>query len=173
MPSEKTLFVCSLEEMPAHVRALRPGYLVSILRDEEQPPTPPEIMAGRHLRITVDDICEPTEGHVCPDPAHVAELIEFIAGWPGDEPLLVHCFAGISRSMAAALIALGLDGSRADREIARYLRLAAPHAQPNRRIVTLADHILGRGGRLVAACAGMGIAQPMLRGPLVRLTLPA
>ena len=69
------------------------------------------------------------------------------------------------------------DGRRADSidmegremEAARSLRRAAPHAQPNRRIVTLADRILGREGRLVAARQAMGPATPAYEGPLVTL----
>lgn len=170
--AEKTLFVCSLVEMPLHVRALRPSHLVSIVRADEQPPTPAGVAPRRHLRIAVDDICEPADGYVCPRAEHVERLIGFVAGWMGDAPLLLHCVAGISRSMAAAMIVLGLDGVRPEDDIARYLRDAAPHAQPNRRMIELADAVLGRGGRLVAARAAMGPAQPTLGGPLVKLNVP-
>ena len=36
------------------------------------------------------------------------------------------------------------------------MRRAAPHASPNRRIVALADDMLGRRGRMVDAVAAMG-----------------
>jgi predicted protein tyrosine phosphatase len=41
-------------------------------------------------------------------------------------------------------------------EIARAMRRRAPHAQPNRLLVSHADDALGRGGAMIAALAGMG-----------------
>jgi predicted protein tyrosine phosphatase len=96
-----------------------------------------------------------------------------------DDPLLIHCAAGISRhcaagisrSMASALIALVLKAGGREPEAAQSIRVAAPHAHPNRRIVALADEILGLEGRLIAAREAMGPAEPMMHGPLVRLPL--
>lgn len=36
------------------------------------------------------------------------------------------------------------------------MRRLAPHAYPNRRIIALADDMLGRGGRMVDAVEAMG-----------------
>ncbi len=163
------IYVCSLHEMPYHVRALRPGYLVSLVQPEFQPPTPDEVEIHRHLRIAVHDVSEHADGAVTPEEEHVDELIAFLRAWPGDERLLIHCYAGVSRSMAAALIALALDADGQELEAARILREAAPHAHPNARIIALADRLLGREGRLVAARAAMGPGTPVLEGPLVEL----
>jgi hypothetical protein len=86
-------------------------------------------------------------------------------------PILIHCLAGVSRSTAAALIALALVADGREAEAARRLREAAPHASPNRRIVMLADRLLGRRGRLVLARETMGPAEPVLPVPLVELPL--
>jgi predicted protein tyrosine phosphatase len=96
--------------------------------------------------------------------------VAFLRSWPGDEPLLLHCYAGVSRSMAAALIALCLEHDGRELEAAQILRAAAPHAQPNARMVALADQILGRQGRLVAAKEAMGPATLVFEGPLVELS---
>jgi predicted protein tyrosine phosphatase len=138
----------------------------------EQPPTPDGIPIERHLRIEIDDITEPTPGAVLPERHHVEDLIEFMCVWEhDDDPLLIHCVAGISRSMASALIALVLKADGREIEAAKCIRAAAPHAHPNRRIVALADEILGLEGRLIAARESMGPAEPMTHGPLVRLPL--
>jgi len=164
------IYVCSLAEMPRHVRALRPAYVFSLVRDDEQPETPPEIDASRHLRIAIDDISEPTEGCTLPSEHHVGELIESLRATEPDARVLFHCIAGISRSTAAALIALVLDADGREQEAARQLRLAAPHAHPNRRIIALADEILGRDGRLIAAREAMGPGDFLSVAPLVELT---
>ncbi len=155
--------------MPHHVRSLRAGYLVSLVQAAFQPPTPPGVKVERHLRIPVDDISVDTDGWVTPEEAHVRDLIAFLRSWPGDEPLVMHCYAGVSRSMAAGLISLTLPAEGREEEAARALRDAAPHALPISRIIALADRILGRQGRLVAARDTMGPATPVTEGPLVEL----
>ncbi len=163
------IYICSLAEMPEHVRSLRPSHLVSLLTASEQPPTPDGLAPDRHHRVEVNDISEPMDGYVLPQDDHIAGLIGFLEGWDGGTPLLVHCFAGISRSTAAALIALTFRHDGREEEAALRLRAAASHAQPNRRMIELADARLARGGRLLAALATMGEASLCPYGPLTRV----
>ncbi|NNG05062.1 MAG: protein tyrosine phosphatase [Inquilinus sp.] len=163
------IYVCNLPEMPAHVRNLRPSHLVSLLTAAEQPPTPDGLAADRHHRVEINDIEQPRDGHVLPEARHIVALLGFLHGWQPSAPLLVHCFAGISRSTAAALIALVFRHDGREEEGARRLRQVAPHAQPNRRIIALADDLLGRSGRLIAAREAMGEAAMVPFGSLVRL----
>ena len=163
------IYICSLAEMPAHVRSLRPSHLVSLLSAAEQPPTPDGFAPERHHRVAINDISEPMDGYVLPGDEHIARLIGFLETWDAGAPLLVHCFAGISRSTAAALIALTFRHDGREEEAALRLRRAAPHAIPNRRMIALADGRLGRGGRLEAALAAMGEAAFSPSGPLVRV----
>jgi len=169
------IYVCSLEEMPWRAEQLRPSHLVSLVASHEQPPTPPRIAGARHLRLAVDDISEPLAHYTLPDEDHVRLLIGFLHDWRDDcqrtGPILIHCLAGISRSTAAALVALALSAHGREDIVARQLRQAAPHASPNRRIVALADRLLGRGGRLIEARDAMGPAEPLLAGPFVELPL--
>jgi predicted protein tyrosine phosphatase len=166
------IYVCNLHEMPGHVEALGPTHLISLVAPGELPATPTGIELERHLRIEVHDISEPLDGHILPDPEHVAQVIEFLRAWSHDDgALLVHCVAGISRSMAVALIGLVIKAGGREFEAAQQLRKAAPHAWPNTRIIALADQILGAGGRLVAAREAMGPAELTLPTPLVRLPL--
>lgn len=164
------IYVCNLREMPLHVRDLRPSHLVSLLAPHEQPPTPEGLLAKRHLRVGIDDISEPLDDYICPEETHVGELIDFLRGWEPRAPLVIHCYAGISRSMAAALIALALPVPGREIEAARHMRAEAPHASPNRRLIALADAVLGCEGRLIAARDAMGPARATTAGPLVRLT---
>ncbi len=165
------IYVSSLQEMPAHVRNLRPSHLVSLTASRELPPTPTEIPAERHLRIAMDDITEPFPGCITPEAAHITSLLQFFGTWKGEAPLLVHCVAGISRSTAAALIAFTHKAPGCEAETAQLLRRLAPHAHPNRRMIALADELLGCEGRLIQAREAMGPAVPMVSGPLIRLPL--
>ena len=71
--------------------------------------------------------------------------------------MLVQCWAGVSRSTAAAyVVACALEGEGREADVARRLREAAPFATPNPLIVALADAQLGREGRMVEAVAAIG-----------------
>jgi predicted protein tyrosine phosphatase len=166
------IYVCNLHEMPEHVKALGPSHLVSLVAPGEMPETPEGIELERHLRVEIHDISEPLDGHVLPEADHLAEVIDFLRAWSHDDgALLVHCVAGISRSMAVALIGLVIKAGGREAEAAEMLRKAAPHAWPNTRMIALADQILGCEGRLVAAREAMGPATLTLPTPLVQLPL--
>jgi predicted protein tyrosine phosphatase len=166
------IYVCNLIEMPDHAEALGVSHLVSLVSPNEQPLTPTGITADRHHRVGIHDISEPLDGHVLPQPEHIQALVDFVGAWSPDEaPILIHCVAGISRSMAAALITLVLKAPGREREAARHVRHAAPHAYPNRRMIAVADDLLGCDGRLVDAREAMGPADLLPLAPLVRLSL--
>jgi predicted protein tyrosine phosphatase len=105
----------------------------------------------------MNDICEPQPGLVLPCQNHVEDLIRFARDWDRQAPLLIHCWAGISRSTAAAFISLcALNPEGAEHELAWALRRASPTAYPNRLLVALADEALTRNGRMVAAIEEIG-----------------
>jgi predicted protein tyrosine phosphatase len=161
------IHICSLVEMPHHVCVLRPRFLVSLLEPEFQPATPDDIHRDHHLRVEVADISEHIDGFVLPGEDHIRSLVQFLQRRSTNESVLFHCHAGVSRSSAAALVAMVADAEGRELEAAMKLRQAAPHARPNERIIELADRILGRKGRMVAALEAMGSAVPVLEAPLV------
>lgn len=167
------IFISNLADLDANIRRAKPSHLVSLCEGQQQPPTPPGLAAALHLRVEIDDITEERPGLVAPADHHISSLVEFLEGWTGGTPLLVHCIAGISRSTAAALIALTMKSKGPEADLARTLRAVAPHAQPNARMVSIADRLLGRNGRLTAAREAMGPAVIVMRGPLVALPLAA
>ena len=86
--------------------------------------------------------------------------------------MIVHCYAGVSRSTAAALTILCQYNPGREMEATQALRRAAPHAKPNRRIIAIADQLLRSENRLVEAVDAMG--QGSYAGgptPLVELPL--
>jgi len=161
------LFVCSLADMPDFTAQLRPDRVITLLQPEWQPPTPLEIEPQHHHRVVINDITEPLPDQILPNRTHVEDLLAFL-GNAREASLLIHCWAGISRSTAAALIAMVLDAPGREREAVETLRARAPWAQPNRLILELADEVLGRRGALIHAYAAMepAIAPPESRGLL-------
>jgi predicted protein tyrosine phosphatase len=151
------LHVCSLDRIAEMVEASGARSLVSLLNLGTPVTRPAPITPERHLFIGLSDIVEPTPGHALPGAAHVEALLKFVRGWDRAEPLLIHCYAGVSRSTAAAFItACALAPQRSERAIAQALRAASPTATPNARLVVAADALLGRAGRMSAAIAAIG-----------------
>lgn len=168
--TEPLIYVCPLATVPDAIREVRPSHLVSLLDPESMIETPEGMAQERHLRLGINDIAEPYEDLVAPGPAHVAELISFVRGWEQDAPMLIHCWAGISRSTAAAFIALcTLNEELPEDELARLVRARGAHATPNRLLVRLADEMLGRRGRMSAAVEALGPGRAAWEGELFAL----
>ena len=151
-----TIHVCDLESVAAVTAEVGPSHVVSLVRHGMTPDTPPGVARERHLRLDIDDITGPLDGAIAPTRRDVEALVDFVGSWSGDRPLVVHCAAGVSRSMAAALVIAAAHTGRVDENFALRLREAAPHASPNPLIVSLADEVLRCDGRLVEAFEAMG-----------------
>lgn len=151
------IHVCSLARLHDTVRETGARHVVTLIKDITLVHRPVSIAPENHLLLDMDDIAEPIEGYVAPGEEHVGDLIRFVRAWPRSAPLVVHCYAGISRSTAGAFVtACALNPQRNEAAIARAIRDASPTAMPNIRIVTLADRLLGREGRMIAAVQAMG-----------------
>ncbi|QGM93576.1 protein tyrosine phosphatase [Methylocystis rosea] len=156
MPNGR-LYVCSLTKVVDTVRQSGARSLVTILTAGASLVRPCEISRERHLRIAVSDIDAPQGAHILPGEEHINRLLAFLEEWDRSAPLVIHCYAGVSRSPAAAFVAAcALAPRRSEMEIARELRRVSPTATPNRRMVALADERLGRNGRMSAAIAAIG-----------------
>jgi predicted protein tyrosine phosphatase len=147
--------VCSITRVAETVAAVRAHRLLSLIADGATVTRPPEIAAKDHLVLRFHDIAEPLLGYVPPSESHVADALAFAAACQG--PIVVHCYAGVSRSTAMAYaIACAREPRRDEAELARALRSLSPTATPNRLIVRLADQALGREGRMAAAIEAIG-----------------
>ena len=152
-----TLVVCSLANLDEVILTRRPSHVITLLSGGLMIGPLAAFGPDRHLRLAVDDIHEPIAGMVAPDEATVEQVLAFGHAWDGAAPVIVHCFAGVSRSSASALaIACARNPDVDELVITTALRRLAPHVFPNRRITAIADAMLGRQGRLIAAVEAMG-----------------
>ena len=133
---------------------------------------PRSIVEANHLILGMDDIAAPIDGYTHPAEEHVLSLIEFIRRWDRRAPVVMHCYAGISRSTAGAFIsACALNPDRDEATIAQAIRESSKTAAPNIMLVGHADRILGRKGRMMAAVQALGPGLPSLEGHPFRLDL--
>ena len=151
------IHVCSLAALHSTVEATKASHVLTVMGRVEQVVRPPSIARDDHCLISVDDITEEIDGFVAPAAAHMARVLDFVRGWHRRAPMVIHCYAGISRSTASAFAAVcALNPHRNEADIARQIRAASPSASPNRLMVTLADVALERDGRMVRALDAIG-----------------
>ncbi|HYC04333.1 MAG TPA: protein-tyrosine-phosphatase [Azospirillaceae bacterium] len=148
--------VCGVEELDAHC-ASGVTHVLSIL-DPGAPPPPAFGSFGEHARLDLrfDDMIEEAEGREPPGPKHLDALLAFgreLSAEAETRPchLLVHCFAGVSRSTASMILILAQ--ARPDRPVEEafdeVVRIRS-QTWPNLRLLEMGDAALGLGGRLVA-----------------------
>jgi len=166
------IHVCSLAALHPTVAATAASHVLSVMANVGQVQRPPSVLETNHLRIEMDDITEQMAGFNAPNETHIGRVLDFVRNWDRNAPLVVHCYAGISRSTASAFAAAcALNPHRDETSIARQIRQASPSAYPNRLIVALADRALGRQGRMLRALDAIGPGDLGIEGVPFRIDL--
>jgi hypothetical protein len=101
-----SVHVCALRHIPEVLNNSGARHLISAINADLAPATPTGLMPERHLRLDMHDIQDVRDGATAPAEEHVGHLIDFVQSWDREAPLLIHCYAGLSRSTAAAFITL-------------------------------------------------------------------
>ena len=151
------IHVCPLSRLEETVTRSGAERELSLLAAGTEVMRPASILPENHLHLVMHDIAEAQDGMTLPGEEHVSRLLDFVRQWSRARPLVVHCYAGISRSTASAyIIAAALAPKRDEAELAWRLREVSPSATPNPRLVAVADRLLGRNGRMVQAIDAIG-----------------
>jgi predicted protein tyrosine phosphatase len=177
------IVVCPLEHLDVTVRRHRPSHVLTLLSPRHQDVTRSLPPFERQLQLYFHDITEARDGLVAPDRESVGAVLDFARGWTCERPLLVHCWAGISRSSAAAFMIACARNPGDERGIAGELRRRAPFATPNRLMVAIADDLLQRSGRMTDAIERIGRGAEAFQGepyelpvsfttPTIRMSTP-
>lgn len=167
------IIVCPLSRAPQIAREKKPSHAVSLL--DPGSAFPMLGLGARHLQTGVHDIEADAEGmDGCCD-KRMSAILDFVSGWDQRDPILIHCWAGISRSTATAFITACVHNPGIDEAaIASALRAASSTASPNRRFIALADAALGRNGRMSRAIEQIGGGPPWYEvGEANPFSLPA
>ena len=166
------IHVCSLSRLHETVERTGARHVITLINGGTVLTRPSNVDPTNHLFLGLNDIVEEIEGLVAPGETHMHEMLEFVRGWPRESPLVIHCYAGISRSTAAAYATLcTLLPERDEAELAWRLREASPTATPNARLVALAAAALRREGRMVRAIEAIGRGADAFEGAPFSLTV--
>ncbi len=151
------IYVCPLSKVAETAAVAKASHLVSLINEGTPVTRPTGILEENHLFLAFNDITQPMDGFTPPDQRVVQTYLDFIDHWSGEDAIVIHCFAGISRSTAAGFVAACRKRPDAsERAIAETLRAAAPQATPNSLFVSIADDLMGRRGRMVDAIKRIG-----------------
>jgi len=149
------LVVCRRTKVPDFVEAPVTHFVSLIDPDEATTVLHPPRRTNHRLQLVFHDLDDIEmklprfARYQAPTEAHVASLVDFgrkmapLEDWG----LLIHCEAGISRSSAAAITLLVSAGYSPPMAFG-LVRKACPEMLPNRRMLRIADGLLGTGGKL-------------------------
>jgi predicted protein tyrosine phosphatase len=140
-PFQRHLHVCAQVDLPGYSKRDFGFWNVVSIREPSRPTPNPAGFRQIHTMLCLDvvgtDGLEENELIHAPRPEHLEAVFQFADNIP-DEPLLVHCWAGVSRSTAVALAlivrAMHFDGYSEDEivdEACATLLEIRPQAAPN------------------------------------------
>jgi predicted protein tyrosine phosphatase len=172
--TQRAIQVCALSDLADVVRDTAASHVLTLLSPGLGVTWTDAVRPRAHQHLTFHDMTRPRDDMpeaILPNRDHVADIIAFAQSWQetGTGPLVVHCYAGISRSTAAAYtIACALEPKRSERDVARALRNASSSALPNALIIAHADMQLDRNGRMIEAIDAMENSAPAKFAPQCR-----
>lgn len=169
--NEGAIHVAPLSAVQDVARGLPSYDLLTLLSPDTDAKALATLTPQRRLHLVFHDIVEAREGLIAPSGEMIAAMLDFGRARMHETPLLIHCWAGISRSSAAAYsLACDRHPGRED-ELATALRARAPFVTPNRLMVALADDLLGRNGAMVDAITRIGRGAEAFEGMPYRFGL--
>ena len=146
------IVVCSLDDLVSVCSSIKPKFLISVIDPGYEPKTPKGVK--HHLKLGFDDIVEISKlNHIfrnnldqipqqIPNQNHINSIVDFSSNISFNDKVVIHCWCGVSRSMATATYILcSHNTSNIDRNI-RYIRSIAPHANPNKLMIRLFEEKL-------------------------------
>jgi len=142
------VFVGSKNQAVRLVKRHNATHWISLLDLGDRQFLPPGMNDVNRLWLNFEDVLKPTD-YGAPTKDHVQKILDFTKDIT-DGVVVVNCFAGVSRSTAAALAILHQHHRCIDTSISKLLEVR-PQACPNPIISKYADDILGCNGQLFEA----------------------
>ncbi len=144
--------ICGVHEVPTFAGASL-DCIISI-RDHRQPAPDLRAFGVVHPLPAVhsfvfDDTGDSSNPRAATE-ATIQRLLDIYAATPASHNILFHCYAGVSRSTAAAFIWLVNKGAPYGIAYETVVAVRGPFIAPNQLMVSLADRLMGRGGEMAA-----------------------
>ncbi len=152
------IIVCSLSDLVDVCESVKPKYLISVIDPGYEPETPKFVQ--NHLKLGFDDIIKvSSDNHIFrlnteeipqlpPNNSHIDSIEIFTKNWDVSEDIVIHCWCGVSRSMATATYLMCKKNIKDIDNNIKYIRSIAPHANPNKLLIKLFEQKLNTGGQI-------------------------
>lgn len=141
--------ITSYDQLAKDVELYQPERLVTLLDPKYHKPA--FAVVPDHLHLTLEDITRPSSNVNGPELRHLEMLRDFGNRqiFQSQRITLVGCFAGVSRSTAAALFLIAQRyGAQDLPKAVDWLSEHRPEADPNALMLRLGDQVLGLPGSL-------------------------
>lgn len=154
------LTVCNIGQVPGFIHR-GATHVITLLRNRERNELriPKTFNKDNWLFLDMDDVIN-EDADLAPQKEQVKQLLDWVKLLPNDAHLVIHCYAGVSRSTAAALAVkvqeLGVDRVK---DAIDWLLENRPVACPNPVITKFADELLNAKGELHAAAEEVASAK--------------
>lgn len=166
------IHVCPLNKLARTAKRTGASHIATLINADTRVDRPYSVSPDNHLFLAFNDINTAMDGMTLAGEDHMVRYLDFIRNWDRQKPMIVHCWAGVSRSTAGAMIALcALRPDLDEQHVADTIRARSPEATPNQRLITLADAMLGRDGRMLAAVQSIGRGADCFEGSVFQLTV--
>lgn len=144
------IFVTSKNKVHDTVKATGAKHVLSLLDVGDSLFITPRLADCNRLLINCEDVLEATD-HGAPTKEQIERFLAWAKEIPDDDTVVVHCFAGISRSTAAAITIL-TDRLGDFKPAIQRIKSVRPNLCPNPVITKFADEIFGFDGEMFKAC---------------------
>ena len=153
------LTICGVDSLDRHTLK-GVSHVLSILDPgNHRPHALSGFTADCRLELRFHDIVVVEDDGVPPDESHIEQILSFgrqVAAIGHGAHLLIHCYAGQSRSTAAAALCLAQEYPiRTGYEVLGEVVRQNPRTWPNLLMLELGDKALGRQGELIAAAGAL------------------
>ena len=152
------IIVCSLNDLVDVCDSIKPKYLISVIDPGYEPETPKNVQ--KHLKLGFDDIIKISPANhifrlnteevpqLPPNQSHIDLIARFTNTWDVKENIVIHCWCGVSRSMATATYLMCKKNIDNIESNIKYIRSIAPHANPNKLLIKLFEENLETNGQI-------------------------
>jgi len=153
------LSICGVDELQGRLKRFKPTHVISISDPVDRPldfPSAIDVLRLafwdiQNLSGFVSQMVSYEERDHYPIADHAEAILGFGRNIPKSGKLLIHCWAGVSRSTAAAMLVICQRNPGHEQSAFRLVKSLRPQAAPNRLIVKHGDRLLKAGGRMLAA----------------------
>jgi len=147
-----TIWVCGKHEVEAFAWRYRPSHLLTILDVGDELETPFGVLPINHKRLFFWDT-EHKDKIGAPTVENCQDILNWASEIPDNKVVLIHCYAGMSRSTATAMAAYVLrNGLESIDSVSDWIIKIRLIAMPNMLMASHYDALLSANGKFVAAC---------------------